>query len=100
MCGHFGHRGEGRFSTNACDQQRSRKLLLNKDVCVLGGDLAKLGKLKQEECRFGTTPSLHWRRRSESVASSVLSAPKMPDFADESSTTPLLPDPTPFQHLC
>jgi hypothetical protein len=30
----------------------------------------------------------------------VVSRLKMPHFADESSTTPSLPDPTPFQHLC
>jgi len=41
-----------------------------------------------------------WRRGSESVASSVVSAPKMPDFADESSTTPSLPGPALSQHLC
>jgi hypothetical protein len=41
-----------------------------------------------------------WRRGTESVASSVVSASKMLDSADESRTTPPLPDPALFQHLC
>jgi hypothetical protein len=41
-----------------------------------------------------------WRRRSESVASSVVSALKMLDFVDESSTTPALPEPALTLHLC
>ena len=41
-------------------------------------------------------PKTEWRRGSESVASSVVSASKMPYFADESSTTPPLPNPVIF----
>src|ERR1044071_490421 len=57
-----------------------------------------VSRVEQRKCRFGATAQLHWRR-SESVASSVVSKLKMLNFADESSTTPPLPDPAPFQHL-